>query len=374
MRIIINYDSNWQNSVLTGSNDEPVSKSNPREFKASSKSKEPEDIKDISDNTILGLLSRMIGDQRKLYQAKESQNFYFQDMEIDWKYIGNHQQWIEKAFLINKKENRPPQGSFIGVLDENEPLFFSEYSSKLWAILDLDFDNLLNFILNPSVKQVENKVSPTYILNRVQFYLQNMEAIQFHEDKIALVQDKLNKENGKENSSDKKLDSLKQELELLAIEANRPEVIEFEKKLKKCLAILTETFPDESYIENNRSILPIRFYSASLYLMLIHFQKNNIDTSMFLSSRGTLKGFSKRNFNGVRDFLNSLMGDKKKTTHTPYNLTKASGQLEITLNIDLDKAQDLLQKIENAGVSSFYLGKKGLAYVSAIYLPRPKGN
>lgn len=230
MRIIINYDSNWQNSVLTGSNDEPVSKSNPREFKASSKSKEPEDIKDISDNTILGLLSRMIGDQRKLYQAKESQNFYFQDMEIDWKYIGNHQQWIEKAFLINKTENRPPQGSFIGVLDENEPLFFSEYSSKLWAILDLDFDNLLNFILNPSVKQVENKVSPTYILNRVQFYLQNMEAIQFHEDKIALVQDKLNKENGKENSSDKKLDSLKQELELLAIEANRPEVIEFEKK------------------------------------------------------------------------------------------------------------------------------------------------
>ena len=49
-------------------------------------------------------------------------------------------------------------------------------------------------------------------------------------------------------------------------------------------------------------------------------------------------------------------------------MTKASGQLEITIDVDRDKAQEIKTLIENAGVSSFYLGKKGLAYVSNIRL------
>jgi hypothetical protein len=47
-------------------------------------------------------------------------------------------------------------------------------------------------------------------------------------------------------------------------------------------------------------------------------------------------------------------------------LQKASGVLEITLNISPEKAQELKQMIANAGVSAFPLGKKGLAYVSKI--------
>jgi hypothetical protein len=40
--------------------------------------------------------------------------------------------------------------------------------------------------------------------------------------------------------------------------------------------------------------------------------------------------------------------------------------LIIELNIDKEKAEELEQMIEAAGVSSFYLGKKGLAYVEEI--------
>jgi GTP cyclohydrolase I len=47
-------------------------------------------------------------------------------------------------------------------------------------------------------------------------------------------------------------------------------------------------------------------------------------------------------------------------------LQKATRRLDIYLNLPKGKAQDLQQKIENAGVSSFYLGKKGLAYVVDI--------
>jgi hypothetical protein len=47
-------------------------------------------------------------------------------------------------------------------------------------------------------------------------------------------------------------------------------------------------------------------------------------------------------------------------------LTKASGQLEIVIDVSREKSEEIKTLIENAGVSSFYLGKKGLAYVSNI--------
>ena len=73
-------------------------------------------------------------------------------------------------------------------------------------------------------------------------------------------------------------------------------------------------------------------------------------------------------------------GDKKKIFGNPYMaksfvkgegeinslLTKASGILEIIIDIKRDEAKTLKKMIENAGVSSFYLGKKGLAYIIKI--------
>ena len=47
-------------------------------------------------------------------------------------------------------------------------------------------------------------------------------------------------------------------------------------------------------------------------------------------------------------------------------LTKASGKLSIELDIALDKAKELREMIDFAAVSSFYLGKKGIAYVTNI--------
>ena len=47
-------------------------------------------------------------------------------------------------------------------------------------------------------------------------------------------------------------------------------------------------------------------------------------------------------------------------------MTKASGKVEISIDVDREKAKEIKRLIENAGVSSFYLGKKGLAYVTDI--------
>ena len=66
-------------------------------------------------------------------------------------------------------------------------------------------------------------------------------------------------------------------------------------------------------------------------------------------------------------------GAKKKIWGNPYMkkeqikgegevvslMTKASGKLEINIDVNRDKAREIKTLIENAGVSSFIWGKKG---------------
>lgn len=364
MRIIIDYHSSWQNSVLTGSNDKPIQK---RAFKASSKSKEAIDVRGISDNTVLGVLCRLIGDQRKLYQAKLSEDFYFKDLDITFNQVkGKTETWNETAFLINKNASRPPESGFLGVLDDNEPLFCSEYAYTLWSVLDYDLESLLNFINNPQVTIKSGNISPRKILDRTRYEISDMEKIGFTSDSIALVEESIKNEVAKDKPRENKIHKLNDELNSLKDQSKDPKVINFENKLKNAVNKLSNEFSDQQYFDRSNSIYPMSLYAGALYIMVLEMTKKGLDTNDLITEKGTIKGFSKRGFNGVRDFLNSLMGNKKKTTHTPYPLTKASGQLEIILDIDDAKAKELKKMIDNAGVSSFYLGKKGLAYVSDI--------
>lgn len=88
MHITIEYESSWRNSFLAGDNYSPLPKKG-REFIGSmtslKKRGENNFIKrEITFDTIMGLLNRLIGDQRKLYQAREkqfSQMYYFEEIE-----------------------------------------------------------------------------------------------------------------------------------------------------------------------------------------------------------------------------------------------------------------------------------------------------
>jgi len=48
------------------------------------------------------------------------------------------------------------------------------------------------------------------------------------------------------------------------------------------------------------------------------------------------------------------------------SLRKARGNLEINIDVGKEKGKEIKEMIENAGVNTFYLGKKGLAFVSKI--------
>jgi len=393
MQITIEYDSIWQNSFLSGDDGKPLSRKNKREFKATSKSKDHV-VKEIEKTTVLGVLCRLIGYQGKLYQIRESKDYYFRDIEnlISFK-VENEQITEETAFIVNKSDKRPSQSSFIGVIPDSTELFFSDSAPQLWAVLFLDFYELTDFILDNSMCDKKGNSMPRNLLYRIDEISNTKnefgKPIRTVEREIDELSEKIAKEKVKQEKQkdkfgknqspterqkktfDKSMEKLSENIENL--KHNIDEIRKSERrcnlddKLKDVVAILENKYPDQSYLENG-ILYRIRLYAAALYLQAERMMLNNIPVDYCLNKKGkiSIQGFSKRGFNGVRDFLNPLAGSKKKTVGTPFSLTKASGNLEINIDVDCEKAKEIKRLIGNAGVSSFYLGKKGLAYVTDI--------
>ncbi len=393
MQITIEYDSIWQNSFLAGSDDQPISKKNNRKFIATSKSKD-HSVKEITKNTVLGVLCRLIGDQRKLYQIRESKDYYFRDIEnlITHQNKGD-QTTKETVFIVNKSNSRPPQSTFIGVLPDDTKLFFSDSAPQLWSVLYLEFNDLVGLIKNEKVwESKEDKASslPRNLLFRID-EITNQEPVKTIEREVKELTEKINKEEGKQkeltdkfqarlspNEKQKKAFGESSKKILVNIAELNQSIIDIEKsgdrnqfdtKLKSTVAFLDEKYPDKkagSYLKDG-VLYPIKLYAAALYLQAERMREGKIFIDYcYKKDKVSIQGFSKRGFNGVRDFLNLLCGSKKKTVGTPFPLTKSSGTLEINIRVDRDKAKEIKTMIENAGVSSFYLGKKGLAYVTYI--------
>lgn len=250
--------------------------------------------------------------------------------------------WINdnEVTYIRNITGSTDQNAFTGIVKTQDPVFLSDYFAEFWGVLALNFDELCEFIV------YKTQISHTLELNP-----------------IAIIS----------------------RLEVL----NKEKSVADEGKVSEAMTVLHQHFPDTSYLSNKGEIIPIMFYCSSLYLQLERLAERGFDMSSAKTKSGVISGISKRGFT-KKDFMNRFTtGDKKKIWGNPYIrkervkgvgevtqfMTKASGQLEIDIDIDIDKdkAKELERMIENAGVSSFYLGKKGLAYVSHID-PRPRSS
>lgn len=341
MRITIQYEASWRNSFLDGTNNEPLPK-NGRGFIGSmtNLSKRDNDQysnfikRELSIDTIMGVLNRLIGDQRKLYQSRQSLSYYFSDIEnnVTFDDIQNKSKPVNAEIVyIRNITGSTDQNSFTGMIKGNDPIFSAKYSDALWGVLTLEFGELCrfindqNFVVNNTVK-----FGPLSVLTQLE-----------------------------------RLNGLK-----------ATEVID---DVEKALSTLNSHFSDAAYLDNKGMIKPIMFYCSALYLQIARLS-NSHDLTAILTKSGGLSGISKRGFT-PKDFMDKFTtGNKKPIWGNPYilkerrkgegevtsMLTKANGTLEINLNIPADKAIELKEMIEAAGVSSFYLGKKGLAYVDSI--------
>lgn len=332
MRIVIDYESCWRNSFLEGCNNEPLPKSGRKFIGSMTNLKKPENFKvrSITIDTVMGVINRLIGDQRKLYQARNSQEYYFQDIEalVDFK---------DRPIIVNREmtyirnvSGSTDQNSYTGMIKTDDPMFLSDYSSELWGVLALDFEQVLDFIIGEKKVDAKIELDPLVIIGRLE------------------------------------------ELNVLKAVENQGLVLD-------AFELLQKYFAKFKGVNNKGLVLPISLYCSALYLQLSRLEKK-YDMASAKTKAGGISGISNNGFT-KKDFMNRFTtGDKKKIWGNPYIheefvkgegktqhlMTKASGQLEININVNRQKGREIATLIENAGVSSFYLGKKGLAYVSKL--------
>jgi hypothetical protein len=328
MKITICYDSCWRNSFLNGNNNEPVPKRGRKYIASMTNLKKDENFikREIGKDTVMGVLNRLIGDQRKLYQSRKSESYYFSDIEDKVTCKDNPQITQEMTYLRNISGSTD-QNSFTGAVKSNDAMFNSDYSQEFWSVLVLNIDELTDFVVSGELSIKEISLDPMFVIDK---------------------------------------------LELL----NKEKALIKNENLEKVLSILTEKFGDIKYLNKKDEVVVISLYASALYLQLDRLsEKYNMNSAK--TKVGGISGISKRSFT-KKDFMDRFTtGEKKKIWGNPYihetfvegkgktrNLmTKASGVLEIVIDISRDKAEEIRLMIKDAGVSSFYLGKKGLAFV-----------
>ncbi|MDQ6961996.1 MAG: type I-Fv CRISPR-associated protein Cas5fv [Mariprofundaceae bacterium] len=332
MKITIEYESSWRNSFLDGNNNEALPK-NGRKFIGSITSlKKAENFiqRQVTLDTVMGVMNRLIGDQRKLYQARDDANYFFKSIEAHVKHEDKPSAINREMTYIRNITGSTDQNSYTGMVKTFDPMFSSDYSASFWGVLGLGLDDLCLFIINKNQITTSIDADPLSIITRLE-------------------------------------------------ELNKMKAISNEDDACKAVEVLLQSFPDISYETKKGDLMPISLYCSALYLQLERLGKQ-FDMSSAKTKAGGLSGISKRGFT-KKDFMNRFTtGDKKKIWGNPYIheefvkgvgkikhlMTKASGTLEINIDIERRKAREIKTMIDNAGVSSFYLGKKGLAYVSRI--------
>lgn len=332
MKIVIDYESSWRSSFLDGCNNAPLPKTGRKFIGSMTNLKKPENFKprSITLDTVMGVVNRLVGDQRKLYQARNSQDYYFRDIE-PLVYFQDKPKVINREMTyIRNISGSTDQNSYTGMIRTDDAMFLSGYSNEFWGVLALDFEQLLAFITEG--KNVEAKIilDPLVIIARLE-----------------------------------ELNSLK--------------AVENEGVVRDAFEVLKKHFDKFKGVNNKGLVLPISLYCSALYLQLARLEQK-YDMTSAKTKAGGISGISNNGFT-KKDFMGRFTtGDKKKIWGNPYIheefvkgegktqhlMTKASGQLEINIDVDRNKGREIAELIENAGVSSFYLGKKGLAYVSKI--------
>lgn len=332
MKITIEYEASWRNSFLSGNNNEPLPKPDRKFIGSMTSLKNSENFiqRKVTIDTVMGILNRLIGDQRKLYQSRIDEAYFFKNIE-------NSITYQDKPIVINQEmtyirniTGSTDQNSYTGMVKTHDPMFLSDYSAEFWGVLALNLNELCEFIIKDSQVKTNIDTNPLTIISRLE---------------------EIHKMKPVENIGEVSL-------------------IFFKLKNK---------FEKYKGVNNKGLLLIISMYCSALYLQLERLSEK-YDMSTAKTKAGGISGISNNGFT-KKDFMNRFTtGDKKKIWGNPYIheefikgigrvkhlMTKASGTLDIEISIDHQKAKELEAMIENAGVSSFYLGKKGLAYVSKI--------
>lgn len=338
MQILINYDSSWRNSFLNGDNNAPVPKGG-RYYIGSmtelNKNSSHYIERSVTKDTVMGVLNFLIGDVRKLYQARQADDYYFKQLEDKISFVDRITTLSDEiVFLRNLKANTD-RNSFAGMIKASNPIFTSDYSGEFWGVLALDIEQLCDFILHDKLVSdftVDEAIelSPTAIMNK-----------------------------------------------FISIGKISPKVCEGDLKL--ATEYLSKHFGKYKPTNKSNKVIVRSLYASALYLQQKRLS-SRFDMTTSYAKRGGISGIS-HNTMTPSDFMEAYSTGKGKLIYgNPYiqtskdkgkgktsrRLQKANGQIVITIDVDRDKAIELAGMIDCAGLATFRLGKKGLAYIHDI--------
>ena len=352
MEIIINYDSSWHNSFLDGEANAPhfneKGKYKQRKWLTTLYNFTKNGIKkaDISKNTALGILYRLIGDQRRLFQIMLDESRYFADIEGIISFTDS-KDYINGEITILKNMNfyAKNPSSYKGILHFDRPCFNETIYKKLWQVFWLDSEQLYDFIVNK--KELDGnigKVDPNIISAKLEIC-----------KKVKL--------------SDIICQNIVEEFKKSGIEIFKDN-IHLYKIYKKGE-------------ESGYNVFAI--YCAALYIAMKRLEVNSITLDDVKNEKnkgkvgGEIVGFSLRTHT-PRTFYGHNSGGEVMNYRCPtvcekiikgqgsiqHRMKKSGGKLSINIPCEYNKAVVIATQIKNAGVNSFYVGKKGLAYVEDI--------
>ena len=332
MQIIIEYESSWRNSFLDG--EDNTTKRNFIGSMTALGDRKVDNYKarTITKNTVMGVLNRLIGEQRKLYDVRSSSDYYFKDIEavLTEEDIVDRPVISQETVYLRNISGSTDQNSFTGMIKLSDPWLTVSYAKEFWDVLWMSLEELFDFIkYNNTLSAKDFFLDPLNILDR----LEEVKKI-----KVPLTDE-----------------------------------------ISQIAEILSSRYPNFALKESANKVSVLPLYCSALYLKLDRLSEQ-YDTTPIRASRGGLTGVSHNGFTPKNLMERFTTGQQKIVWGNPYIsskflkgegeirqlLNKASGKLIINLNISKEQARDLEEKIENAGVSSFYLGKKGLAYVTDI--------
>ena len=193
----------------------------------------------------MSILNRLIGDQRKLYQARDNKKYFFKAIESKVSFEDKPTITNEMTYIRNMTGNTD-QNAFTGAIKINDKMFTSEYSGEFWGVLALDFDEICEFIIKGNNIKKNMQLDPLSIIVR--------------------------------------LDALKKE-----------KVLENIGKTNKAILVLNQHFPEIDYQNNNGKVMPISLYCSSLYLQLERLAER-FDVTSAKTKAGGISGVSKRGY------------------------------------------------------------------------------
>ncbi|MEX0288083.1 MAG: type I-Fv CRISPR-associated protein Cas5fv [Flavobacteriaceae bacterium] len=356
MKLIIEYESSWRNVFCDGSNNEPTDK-NGRRFIASSQSinhskestyKETE----VTKNTVLGILNRLIGERRKLFQIKQSDSNYFADIENCIHFKDSPTSIDNEIVYLRNSNNSTDKKSFSGVINADVPAFNSKQGKLLWGVLKLTFDEAVSYLTDKS-DMTELETSPLQVIEQFEL-VASAKPIKY--DKVA-PEDK--------------------------------------DKYIKVSNLVGKILPNSKNLNANGFSFKF-FYADMLRIRMKYLEESGYDFSEIKTKKGNISGV---NPSGItfKDFIKPYVSGSSKLVYgNPYLVTKpvfapltaqeiaekealglepkgeflmgkalkkASGTLTIEIDVSKQRAREIKTLIENAGVLTFKVGKKSVAYI-----------